>query len=141
MSKDNSMSLSSLPYNVAAGNVIQITHNTGYFPFYFNFQLFKNKTIVMSDLDAYMGLLILAGVYRSHGEAASNLLNADARRPIFHATMSLQMFHTILEVLRFDNCKTRPVWCVTDKMVAIRDVWGKNKWDGCLSCTALVLRS
>ena len=66
------------------------------------------------------------GVYRSRGEAASSLWNAETGRPIFRATMSLEMFRTISAVLRFDNRETRPARCVTDKLAAIRDVW--DKW-------------
>lgn len=57
------------------------------------------KTMNMNDLHAYMGLLILAGVYRSQGEAASSLWNAEMGRPIFRVTMSLEMFRTISAVL------------------------------------------
>lgn len=84
------------------------------------------KTIDVTQLHAYIGLLILAGVYRSKGEAASRLWNADTGRPIFRATMSLEMFRTISAVIRFDNRETRPVRRVTDKLAAIRDVW--DKW-------------
>lgn len=78
------------------------------------------------DLHAYIGLLILAGVYRSRGEAAPNLWNAETGKPIFHATMSLEMFRTKSALLTFDNRETRLVWHVPVKLAAIRDGW--NKW-------------
>lgn len=64
----------------------------------------------VTDQHAYMGLLTLAGVYRSRGETASSLWNAETGRPIFRATMSLEIFRTISAVLRFD---TRDKKCAT----------------------------
>lgn len=51
------------------------------------------------DLQACLGLLILAGVYRSRGEAAASLWDAESRRPIFRATMPLKLFHTYSRLL------------------------------------------
>lgn len=73
-----------------------------------------------------MGLLILAGVYRCGCEATFSLWNAETGRPIFRATMSLEMFHTISAVLRFDNLESRTAWHVIHKLAAIRDIW--DKW-------------
>lgn len=47
----------------------------------------------LEELQAYMGLLILAGVYSSNNEAPQSLWDAESGRPIFQATMSLQQFH------------------------------------------------
>ena len=55
-------------------------------------------------LDAYIGVLLLAGVYRSCNEATDSLWDASTGRNIFRATMSLQTFHMIS---RFDNRDTR----------------------------------
>lgn len=57
------------------------------------------KTMVVTDLHAYMGLLIKAGVYR-WGEAGSSLWNDESGRPIFRAIVSLEMFCNIATVLR-----------------------------------------
>ena len=78
------------------------------------------------DLYAYIGLLILAGVYRSRGEAAASLWDAESGRPIFRATMPLKRFHTYSRLLRFDNRESRPARRATDKLAAIREVW--DKW-------------
>lgn len=78
------------------------------------------------DLRAYIGLLILAGVYRSGGEATSSLWDAESGRAIFHATMPLKLFHIFSRMLRFDNRQSRPARRVTDKLAAIREVW--EKW-------------
>lgn len=60
-----------------------------------------------TQLDAYMGLLLLVGVYRSCNEATASLWDSESGRPIFRATMSLQSFHVLSRVLRFDNRETR----------------------------------
>uniref|UniRef100_A0A3B4APE2 PiggyBac transposable element-derived protein domain-containing protein n=1 Tax=Periophthalmus magnuspinnatus TaxID=409849 RepID=A0A3B4APE2_9GOBI len=84
------------------------------------------KKMDETDLRTYLGLLILAGVYRSRGEAAASLWDAESGRPIFQATMPLKLFHTYSRLLCFDNCESRPARHVTDKLAAIREVW--DKW-------------
>lgn len=81
------------------------------------------KDIDEECLDAYIGLHLLAGVYRSCNEATDSLWNASTGRNIFRATMSLQRFQTISRVIRFDNRDTR---VRSDKLSPIRDVW--EKW-------------
>ncbi|KAL3973475.1 HMG box transcription factor 1 [Sarotherodon galilaeus] len=83
------------------------------------------KPLDQTDLHAYIGILILAGVYRSQGEATASLWNEDNGRPIFQATMSLETFLKISRVIRFDNHETRAGRCEGDKLAAIRDVWAK----------------
>ena len=43
-------------------------------------------------LEAYIGILLLAGAYRSHGESTKSLWNPETGRPIFSAAMSLKTF-------------------------------------------------
>ncbi|XP_051791324.1 piggyBac transposable element-derived protein 4-like [Erpetoichthys calabaricus] len=74
-------------------------------------------------LDAYIGVLLLAGVYKSSNEATDSLWDASTGRNIFRATMSLQSFRMISRVLRFDNRETREK---SDKLAPIRDVW--ERW-------------
>ncbi|XP_042158958.1 piggyBac transposable element-derived protein 4-like [Oncorhynchus tshawytscha] len=76
-----------------------------------------------TDLRAYLGLLILAGVYRSRGEAAASLWDAESGRTVFRATMSLKVFHRYSRLLRFDDRQSRPARLATDKLAAIREVW------------------
>nr|XP_033488734.1 piggyBac transposable element-derived protein 4-like [Epinephelus lanceolatus] len=78
------------------------------------------------DLQAYFGLLILAGVFRSCKEASASLWDAQHGRAIFRATMPLKMFYAISRVIRFDNRETRKARRGWDKLAAIRDVW--DKW-------------
>ncbi|XP_060766902.1 piggyBac transposable element-derived protein 4-like [Neoarius graeffei] len=84
------------------------------------------KRMDETDLHAYLGLLILAGVYRSRGEAAASLWDAENGRPIFRATMPLKLFYTYSRMLQFDNHELRPARRVADKLAAIREVW--DKW-------------
>ena len=51
------------------------------------------------DFDAYVGLLLLAGIYMSHKESR----HEEKWKPIFKATMSLQKFKMISSVIRFDD--------------------------------------
>ncbi|XP_038854857.1 piggyBac transposable element-derived protein 4-like [Salvelinus namaycush] len=76
-----------------------------------------------TDLRAYVGLLILAGVYRSRGEAAASLWDAESGRTVFRATMPLKVFHRYSRLLRFDDRQSRPARLATDKLAAIREVW------------------
>ena len=60
-----------------------------------------------TDLRAYIGLLILAGVYKSRGKAAASLWDAQSGRAIFRATMQLKLFYTYSTSIRFDDRATR----------------------------------
>ncbi|XP_064867074.1 piggyBac transposable element-derived protein 4-like [Oncorhynchus nerka] len=80
-----------------------------------------------TDLRAYVGLLILAGVYRSRGEAAASLWDAESGRTVFRATMPLKVFHKYSRLLRFDDRQSRPARLATDRLAAIREVW--NLWE------------
>ncbi|XP_053361966.1 piggyBac transposable element-derived protein 4-like [Clarias gariepinus] len=86
----------------------------------------KWKNLDATDLQAYIGVLILAGVYRSSKEATASLWHAESGRAIFRATMTLKMFHKISRVIRFDDKDTRKDWRAWDKFAPIREVW--DKW-------------
>uniref|UniRef100_A0A3B3DQJ5 PiggyBac transposable element-derived protein domain-containing protein n=1 Tax=Oryzias melastigma TaxID=30732 RepID=A0A3B3DQJ5_ORYME len=73
------------------------------------------------DLRAYVGLLILAGVYRSRGEALASLWEPECGRAIFRATMSLKTFYRRSVMLRFDDRETRASRSATDKLAAFRE--------------------
>lgn len=57
------------------------------------------------EMDAFLGLNILAAAFKSNTEALESLWDDETGRPIFRATMSLQRFRQIFQSLRFD-CKT-----------------------------------
>ena len=76
-------------------------------------------------LQAYIGLLMLAGVYKSYNEAIENLWNKRKGQHIFHLTMSMKRFKIISRVIKFDNCSTRTHCRQTDKLAPIRELWDK----------------
>ena len=84
------------------------------------------KDLDVTHLQAYIGLLILVGVYKSKGEATARLWAADTGRVIFPATMSLKKFYLLSRVIRFYDRKTRQGQRELDKLAAIQDVW--DKW-------------
>ncbi|KAK1877186.1 PiggyBac transposable element-derived protein 4 [Dissostichus eleginoides] len=74
------------------------------------------------ELQAYVGLLILAGVYRSKNESTLSLWSEKSGWSIFRATMSHKRFHQISRTLRFDDKLSRPRRR-DDKLAAFRKVW------------------
>ncbi|KAL0183256.1 hypothetical protein M9458_022631, partial [Cirrhinus mrigala] len=84
------------------------------------------KDVDWTDLQAFFGLLFLAGVYRSHHEAVSSLWHGETGRPIFRATMPLKRFKTLSRVFSFykrdkDRSKQKK-----DKLAPVRNIW--DKW-------------
>ena len=79
-----------------------------------------------THLEAYFGVLILAGVFRSKGESTESLWDAETGRELFRTTISLENFHIISRIIRFDNRDDRPARRQRDKLAAIRTVW--DKW-------------
>ena len=75
------------------------------------------KGLDETNLCAYVGLLILAGMYRS------SLWDAESSWAIFRATMPLKLFHTYSRLLHFDNRETRRRRRAMDKLGAVREVW------------------
>ena len=66
------------------------------------------------------------GVHRPNNEATKTLWDAESGRTIFRSTMSLQQFHILSRVIRFDDRATRPFRWRDDKLAAIRNVW--DRW-------------
>ncbi|XP_028820478.1 piggyBac transposable element-derived protein 4-like [Denticeps clupeoides] len=91
----------------------------------------RRKDPQWQDLDgttirAYIGLLLLAGVYRSRGEAIRSLWDAEMGRHIFRATMPSKQFQLISSMLRFDDPRSRSQRGDGDKLAAIRELW--DEW-------------
>ncbi|KRZ12308.1 PiggyBac transposable element-derived protein 4 [Trichinella zimbabwensis] len=88
-------------------------------------RLYKDdwKEIDETELHAYISVLILAGVYKSHGEATNSLWNTENGRPIFPSVMSLDNFQRISRIIRFDDRETRSHRREKDPLAAIRDIW------------------
>lgn len=70
-----------------------------------------------------MGLLVLAGVYRSKGEAILGLWDRETGRPVFRATMSRKRFGEITSKLRFDDKLSRPHRLRQSKLAPILTLW------------------
>lgn len=76
-------------------------------------------------MEKFIGLLILAGMFRSEGENTSSLWSKETRRGIFAETMPRKRFHAISSMSRFDNKLTRPAHQAhqLDKLAAFRSLW------------------
>ena len=74
-------------------------------------------------MKGFIGLCILAGVYKSNHEPVVSFWSEKEGRPIFSATMSRTRFTTILKYLRFDNRATRAERQATDKLTPFREFW------------------
>lgn len=79
-----------------------------------------------TDIQAYIGLLILAGVYKSRNESTRSLWDVENGRSIFRTTMSHRKFKLLSSTLRFDDRMTRPARYMHDKLAAFRTIW--EKW-------------
>ncbi|XP_067253162.1 piggyBac transposable element-derived protein 4-like [Chanodichthys erythropterus] len=84
------------------------------------------KNLDWIDLQAYFGLLILAGVYRSHHEALGSLWNSVSGRTIFRATMPMKTFAMMSRVFCFYKRGAGPGQEKRDKLAPVRDIW--EKW-------------
>nr|XP_023697285.1 piggyBac transposable element-derived protein 4-like [Paramormyrops kingsleyae] len=76
-----------------------------------------------TEFNAYLGLLILIGLYKSKGEAVANLWNFDTGRHIISGTMDLERFRAISVSIRFAKHETEVAASAEDKLAPIRDVW------------------
>lgn len=86
----------------------------------------KWEPVDIVTMRAYYGLLLLAGVHRSHGECVTELWDDHNGRPIFRATMSLEKFKLINRCIRFDDREMRLQTETRDKMAPIRKIF--DKW-------------
>jgi len=83
----------------------------------------KWKNLDSSSFEAYIGLLLLAGVYRSNGEATTSLWNSETGRHIFRAIMSLKTFSMISRVVRFDDKTKRHERKNNDKLALVTYIY------------------
>lgn len=102
--------------------IVEMSNRKGLLAFGVNW-----KSLCQIELEAYLGLTLLAGVYKSHGENLEQLWNEKDGRPIFRATMPLQRFKSISRCLRFDNDDDREQRKQRDKLAPIRNIW--DKWN------------
>ncbi|XP_041986312.1 piggyBac transposable element-derived protein 4-like [Aricia agestis] len=82
------------------------------------------KEIDMPEFKAFIGLLYIAGFYRSGRQNTVDLWASDGTGvEIFRLTMSRQRFHYIQSCLRFDNKDTRDERKLLDNIAPIRQVF------------------
>ena len=77
------------------------------------------------ELKTYLGLLIIAGVYRGRLEPVVHLWNQNSGRPIFNKAMSRNRFQQLTRTLRFDTKATRDERRQRDKLAPIREIHDK----------------
>ena len=82
------------------------------------------KTTTALELKAFMGLLILRGVYKCNYTAVKKFWNS---HPVFPATMSLHRFYFLLRYVRFDDFETTELRWPRDRGAAVRDVF--EEWN------------
>ena len=87
------------------------------------------NTFSLMELDAYLGLLILTGVFRANKEPINELYSEDPNksRTIFKATMPRERLKSFSRYLRFDDYSTRMERLKTDKLAPIRWVFESVK--------------
>lgn len=84
---------------------------------------FINLTNI-TEVRAFIGLLYLAGLYKSNHENLSSLWASDGTgRDIFRCTMTLSRFKFLLSCLRFDDANTRRDRVKGNKLAAISDIF------------------
>ena len=77
----------------------------------------------VEEIRAFIGLLILAGVYRWKNKKLSELWSMMNGLAVFRATMSETRFKALLRFCRFDNGETRSERVNEDKLASIRELW------------------
>ena len=83
------------------------------------------KNTSRDEILTYLGLLILAGVYRGRMEPVIHLWSNESGRPVFGKAMGRVRFQTITRCLRFDSKDTRPERRSRDKLAPIRELHDK----------------
>lgn len=72
------------------------------------------------EVNALIGMLLLASILKSNDENMESLFSKDQySRPIFRATMSLNRYKVLVTTLRFDDSQTRDERKKDNKAAAI----------------------
>lgn len=79
------------------------------------------QNVNFQELKQYVGLVLLAGVYRGSKEPISHMWNKRSGRPIFSETMARNRFSMITKCLRFDDKDKREHGPSRDKLQPIRE--------------------
>lgn len=80
------------------------------------------KAVTMSEMYAFIGVLIMTGSNRSNGETVTDLWSVE-NCPLYRAAMGINRFHDILRFIRFDDSNTRRLRLQSDKSAPISDLW------------------
>lgn len=83
-------------------------------------KLMKWKELDRTELEAFIGLLIQAGVSHANHQSIDELWNISKSCPIYRATMSLKRFQNLLRFIRFDDRENRDE---LDRLAPIRHVF------------------
>ena len=76
------------------------------------------------EVSALIGLIYLAGVYKSGGQNLGDLWVQDGTRVyLFHTTMSLRQFKFLPQCIRYDDKTTRIERLKSDKLAPIREIF------------------
>ncbi|XP_067638776.1 piggyBac transposable element-derived protein 4-like isoform X1 [Eurosta solidaginis] len=80
------------------------------------------KKVTLSEMYAFIGVLIMTGANRSNAECAPDLWSVE-NCALYRASMGINCFQAILRFIRFDDGNTRAQRLVTDKAVPISELW------------------
>jgi hypothetical protein len=75
-----------------------------------------------TELDAFLGILIVCGLHRLNKEPVHVLYKNDGL-PLVRAAMSRDRFNLFLKCIRFDNDTTRQERLASDKAAPVSDIW------------------
>lgn len=82
--------------------------------------------VSLLEMRAFLGLLLLAGVFKSGHEDVESLWATDSTgRDVFRVTLSLKRFLFLLSALRFDDIDTRAERRENDRTALISEVFNK----------------
>ena len=83
--------------------------------------------ITFNEFQAFIGLMMLTGIFRVHRKPISNLYCDDSNlsRPIFKATLPRERFKLFLRFFRFDDFRTTLERIKTDRLASNREVFKK----------------
>lgn len=78
------------------------------------------------EIQAFIGLLYVAGAQRSNNVHINNLWSVEnLSSPFYSAVMSQNRFQILYRAIRFDDIETRQERCTTDNLAPIRDLFEK----------------
>ena len=84
------------------------------------------QEITRRDLDAFLGILLLCGVYNMSKVSVRLIWSSTvSHSPIYKAAMSRNRFYNILTVIRFDDKSTRVQRREVDKFAPIRELFDR----------------